>query len=484
MSETNEKVINLKWLIYRTIRAWKGVLTLAVVVALIFGLGSAVLDFIQLSDDEFMTEARQDFERQHAAWIATRERYQISLDTLEESKERQQEYNDKSIMMKIDPMRKNIASFELYVKYDYKIDPSLSVQDTDLSGRILRAYATYMTNGEMYHYIMQNLSYDIELRYFIEIFNVAVDYTNNFITVSVVHEDAQACQEILQLAKTGIESRTESIADLIDVHTISVPNQAAFETIDLDLKDEQEDNIQRVTDIDRTIQEVNLARLAWERGFDDEGEEIKGGGPEPEFEYTALNAVKGGVRMTIIGGVATAVVLFLFIAVTTLMSGKLLNPEDIKSRYGLHIIGQLPGKRKKKQSASAINRVIAKLGGVTATAKEYDTLAVTIGYSIKSNLLVRPTLNCKTIAFVGTASAPDMEKAIAAMKISGYNIVCASNVLTDATSVAKVSVADCVVLMEKQEVTNMNDIEKELATLKVWKKPILGAVVLNVDTIG
>ena len=59
--------------------------------------------------------------------------------------------------MQIDPLREYNASFEVYVYYDYQIDPNLSYQNIDLSDRILKAYATYMTNGEMYQYIINNL---------------------------------------------------------------------------------------------------------------------------------------------------------------------------------------------------------------------------------------------------------------------------------------------------------------------------------------
>ena len=48
----------------------------------------------------------------------------------------------------------------------------------------MKAYATYMTNGEMHQYIINNLSYDIELRYLGEILGISIDYTNNMISVS------------------------------------------------------------------------------------------------------------------------------------------------------------------------------------------------------------------------------------------------------------------------------------------------------------
>ncbi len=484
MNETYEKEIDLKWLIYRVLRAWRPIVVWAVIIALALGVGSFGLNAVKLLDEDFMEAARLNFEREHAAWVATKENFQVRLDNLEEAKNRQQEYNDKSIMMKIDPLRKNVASFELYVKYDYHIDPSLTVQNPDLSSRILRAYATYMTNGEMYHYIMENLSYDIELRYLTEILGISVDYDNNFITISVVHADAAACQEILSLARTGIESRTASIVEMIDEHSISMSNQVAYETIDLNLQDTQEANLQYITQIDNSIQSVNLARNEWLAGVDKNGKEIEGGGPEPEFEYTLWEVTKNAIKMIIIGGVVGAVLVVAVIAGATLLSGKLLNPEDLKNCFGLRIIGKLPQGRV-KQPFAFVSRIFAKVGGVTTRPEDYVPLARMVGSSIRSDIAAREDAKeWQTIAFTGTMPEAKLQRIVELMAIGGgFNAICASDMLTDASSVEKVSGADCVVLVETQEKSLMADVKKELEALKAWNKPVLGAVVLNTDAV-
>ncbi len=470
MNESYGKKVSLKWLIYRILRSWKAILIWSIIVGFVLGLGNVGLQAIKLSDDEFIENAKLDFEREHASWVATKENLSTQLNNLEKAKERKLDYNEKSILMKIDPLRKNIASSELYVDYDYKILPDKSEQNPDLSNRILKSYATYMTNGEMYHYIINNLDYDIELRYLNEILSISVDYSNKMISLSVVHVDKNKCQDILNLAMEGIFSRYDAVRTAIDEHQITTNNQAAYETIDLSLEDSQEANRQYVSDIDIAIQKVNENLKKWSKE------------PEPQFAYDWANTIKGGIKMTIIGGIAMFLIMSVTIAVIAVQSDKLLNPDDMKNCFGLHLIGQLPAEKKKEKFAG-ISRAFAKMCGISTKSEEYGSLAKTIGSSIKSDLLARPELSCQTIAFVGTAPAEDMEKAITAMSIEGYKIVCATNVLTDATSVDKVSNADCVVLMEKQEKTLMTEVGKELTALKVWNKPLLGAVVLNTDAL-
>ncbi len=487
MNETNERELNLMWLLYRVLRGWKSIIIWTIVGALVAGVAGFGLVGLKLIDDEYMEEAQQAFDRKHAAWWAMKEDYRIRLEKLEESKARQEEYNEKSIMMDIDPMKKTVASFELYVKYDYTIDPNLTVQNPDLSNRILRSYATYMTNGEMYQYIMNNLDYEIEMRYLTEILGISVDYSNNFITVSVVHVDDESCQQILTLARTGIESRTAQIAADIDEHSISLSNQTSYETIDNGLKDAQEANIKAVTDIDTSINALNQARLKWEAGdvepAEGQDEDDVLTGIEPVFEYSPMEIAKDVLKKAIIGAAVGFVLPIVYLCVISILSGKLLNPEDMKTRFGLRVIGLLPTDNTKR-AVSGLSAQIAKLGGVKIKQTQYPVLAKMIGSSIASEAAGREgSESWKTIAFTGTGTSEEMEKAVAAMGITGYSVVCAPGVLTDSASIDKVAAADCVVLVEAQEKAAVSDIEKELEALAAWKKPVLGAVVLNGDAI-
>ena len=66
---------------------------------------------------------------------------------------------------------------------------------------------------------------------------------------------------------------------------------------------------------------------------------------------------------------------------------------------------------------------------------------------------------------------------------TSYSVICAPDVLTDADAIEKLSKADCVVLVEKQEESTLADITKELEALKAWNKTVLGAVVINADAV-
>jgi len=68
-------------------------------------------------------------------------------------------------------------------------------------------------------------------------------------------------------------------------------------------------------------------------------------------------------------------------------------------------------------------------------------------------------------------------------KDASYSVICAPDVLTNAESIEKLSAADCVVLVEKQEESTLADISKEIEALRAWNKTVLGAVVVNADAV-
>ena len=475
MNENYEQEIDLKWLLYRVLRGWRPIVVWAIVIAIVMGAGSLGLYGLKCLDPEYLSKAELAYERAYASWVATGENFQQQMANIEEAKQEQEEYNEKSILMKIDPLRDFHASFEMYVYYDYQIMPDMAYQNVDLSDRILKAYATYMSNGELYQRIIDNVSYEIERRYLGEILGASVDYGSNMISVSVRHENAEKCQEILAIVEAALKEKYTDIAATIAEHTLTTTNSAAYEAVNLSLQETQKANRQAVTNLDISMQDTARAYEEWL--LDKEG-------AEPTPEYTLFEQIKNAIKMFIIGGVVGAVVVAVVIAFMALMSGKLLNPEDLKSRFGLRVIGQLPTKRVKKPFAF-VSQWFAKFGGVTVTPEDYNRLAKMVGTSIKSDLTSREEAAAwKKIAFTGMLSAGELQSAVDAMNIGkGLSVICAADILTSSESIEKVTSADCVVLVEKQEQSVLGDITKELEALKAWNKPVLGAVVVNVDAV-
>ncbi|MDE7326639.1 MAG: hypothetical protein K2N63_10230, partial [Lachnospiraceae bacterium] len=165
MDEQNyEQEINIGKMFYRILRDWRKIFLAAILIAVVAGVGNFALKRIKTANTEYTRKAEENFMRELAAFEATGETLLREIANLEETRIERESYNADSILMKINPYREFNASLQLYVATDYQIVPELTYQNIDLSNRILRSYLTYMSNGDMYQYILEHLSQPMELR--------------------------------------------------------------------------------------------------------------------------------------------------------------------------------------------------------------------------------------------------------------------------------------------------------------------------------
>ena len=277
---TYEPEISIGKIIYRIFRDWRKIFVIALIIAVIAGAGNFVLKKVKTSDGEYLKKVEENFARELTAFEATGATLQREIINLEETRSQREEYNEASILMKINPFREFNASLQLYIATDYQIVPELTYQNIDLSNRILRSYVTYMLNGGMYQYIMDHLSQPVELRYLKEVLSISPDYDNRMVTLSVRHVDVRECEEILNYALEAITAKQSEIVEAIGEHELNSVNQAVYEAVNLELDEWQKANIQYVSDLSIILQEKAEEYAKWEAS------------PRPQKEYTVSGIIK------------------------------------------------------------------------------------------------------------------------------------------------------------------------------------------------
>ncbi len=481
--QTYNQEINLGKVIYRILRDWRSIFIIALSIALLTGAGNLVLKKIKISNTEYITTAEENYNRELTAFYARGETLEREIANLEETREERETYNANSVLMKINPYREYNASLQLYVSTDYQIVPELTYQNIDLSNRILRSYITYMVNGDMYQYIMDNISKPIELRYLKEILSISGDYDNRMVTLSVRGEDKQSCEEILDYALSGILAKQREIADAIGEHEIVSVNQSVYETVNLELDEWQKGNLQYVSELSIRLQEKAEEYAVWEAS------------PEPGREFTDRAVVRDSVKKMILGFLVGAVFAAVFIAFRYIMSDKLQDAGELKNRFGLRVVAQVPGVHKKRVWVG-FDRLFSRMGGLVLCERDAATLAKVAGESVKAEMMmlersVSVSEKTKaagespiTLIFTGSIETSEMEKLVSLMDWQdSYSVRCVPNILSDPTAVLTVMEADYVVLVEKQEESVCSQVERELSELAAWKKKVLGFIVIGVDAV-
>lgn len=477
--QTYEQEISLQRVFYRVLRDWRKCFIIALIVATAVGAGNFILKGIQLSSPEKLESAKADYNRELTAYMAEGESLQRELENLEEMRSQQEEYNDASILMQINPFREFNASVQLYVATDYQIVPELTYQNIDLSGRILQSYLSYMRNGEMYQYILEHITENIEMRYLQEIFSISSDYDARMITLHIRGVDEQSCKELLGYALEGIYSKREEFLTAIGEHELNSLNQSIYETVNLDLDTWQKSNRQYVSDLSINTKEKLDELTNWRLS------------PMPSKEYEKSAIAKDSLKKMILGFIIVGILVAGFIAFCSILSGKVQSAQDLKGRFRLRVIAQIPLARKKRV-LTCIDRLFAKMGGLTVNEKDAAQLTTLAAQSIKAELTAH-TDNVKEtaaanqgikLAFTGSIPENEIKTLLSGMKWEdGFSAYSVPNILQNPDAVSAVTNADYIILVEKQEESTYSQIERELEELKAWKKEVLGVIVLGVDGI-
>lgn len=478
--QTYEQEISLQRVFYRVLRDWRKCFFIALVVAILVGAGNFALKEIQLSTPEKLESAKMDYSRELTAYEAEGDSLNREIENLEEMRTQQETYNDASILMQINPFREFNASVQLYVATDYKILPDKTYQDIDLSGRILQSYLSYMQNGEMYQYILDHLTEKIEMRYLQEIFNITSNYDTCMVTLRIRGVDEQSCREILDYALEGIYAKREEILTAIGQHELNSLNQSIYETVNLELDAWQKSNRQYVSDLSVNTKEKLDDLTAWRLS------------PKPDKEYELSAIAKDSLKKLILGFIIVAVLVAAFIAFRSIISDKVQASQDLKGRFGLRTIAQIPQTRKKR-AWNWIDRGFAKIGGLTVKESDAEQLIALAAQSISAELTAQTkensgkgSANQETIklAFTGSVAEEEIKALLSGMKWgNGFSADSVPNILQNPAAVSSITEADYVILVEKQEVSSYSQIERELEELRAWKKEVLGVIVLGVDGI-
>ncbi|MDE7325151.1 MAG: hypothetical protein K2N63_02560 [Lachnospiraceae bacterium] len=481
--QSYEPEIRIGKVLYRIFRDWRKILVIAFTVSVIVGGGNFVLKRIKTSDGEYLKKVEENFSRELAAFEATGETLLREIVNLEETRTQREEYNASSILMKINPFREFNASLQLYIATNYQIVPELTYQNIDLSNRILRSYITYMVNGGMYQYIMERLSQPVELRYLKEVLSISPDYDNRMVMLSVRHVDAQACEEILDYAMEAIKAKQSEIVAAIGEHQLNSVNQAVYEAVDLELDEWQKANIQYVSDLSIKLQEKAEEYTKWEAS------------EKPRKDYTNSGIIKNSVKKMILGFLVGAVLAAAYLAFHYIVSDKLKDADDLKGRFGLRVIAQIPGMHKSRAFVG-FDRLFARLFGLPFRAGDGKVLAKLAAGSVQAELSAWEIEKEKggkfkdgnekslKLVFTGTVAFEEMKKLLAEMGWENNTAIqCVPSILHDPDAVPAVMDADYVILVEEQEKSTYSRIERELEELSAWRKKVLGVIVVGVDAI-
>lgn len=468
-----EREINLKRLLYKALRHWRAAIVTAIIAAVVVGGTKCTMELIKLSDPEVVERRQTEYIGKLAQYQQEGEAIQKSLDALEASIQRKEEYNENSVLMQIDPHNEWCGTVDFYVDTDYQIMPDSIYQNQNIANQIVKVYNTYITNGELYQYIDNRLETPIGFQQLREMLSVSVDDQSFIIHFFVRNSSEEKCNELLTLIEEGMKEKQKEILKSVGEYELEVTNNSVYSQNNYDLEQLQKDNLQEITELQNSYSIKKLERLEWERN---EGK-IKN-----SVVISKGKAIKDSIKTAIIAGVAAVFVVLLFYGLSFLFS-KFVQDRDEFDGWGC-FVGELPCAYKKRRFRW-VDRIISRLLLGDVRADEYETRLTAAAKQIGEAAKLSYGTAEPVIVLVGDLPKGELEELTMAMQQSkavyGVRFVTGGNPFLEVRAIDAVLLADGVILAAKQGYTKRENVYQIREQLKELKKPLAAVVLTEAD---
>lgn len=456
---TYEQEIDLKELLFTILYRWRPIVLAAVVLGILLG-GYKVADGLRSQQDkEAVEEIREQYEMDLEAYNRNLASGEWDIEKAKRALENQQDYNDSSVLMQIDPYNKPRAAADILIRLDsaeWELYPDgINMDPTD---SLVKLYSSNLVQRLDWSGLEKETGVDSQ--YLKELVGVGADYSSNTVTIDVVYSDKETAEKILDEILRQLERRKGEFAAVAGNYTANVVNRNLSFIMDTGLEDRQKQNTDKIFSYQKDLADK-------EKAFKDLEE------PEVPQEISRKKVAMQGIKFALIGGVGGAFLLAFYFCMIYVLSGKLHTDDELKDRFRVKILGvfALPVKT---GFLCGIDRWLERLEGKSARAAEEEVLE-------------RITLNiqnyagdAKNILFTGTVSQEVLNELAAKLseRLPGISLIVGANMNQSADTLRLLAGCDGVVLVEKREVSRCSQIQKEKESIDALKKPIIGCMVL------
>ena len=478
MDSEMEFEIDLRDMLYRVLLSWRQILRGALIIGLLALVFIFARGFLSNRDEEALQKAESKYRIELSDYEATGEQLAARIENLRDALAKQQAYNENSVLMKIDPMKKAVGSFVIYINADAQIDPKLSLRTTDPNLRFLNAYAGYLSGGELHNAILPQIDTVDEVRFLQELLTDTVDIDSSTITVTCVGKSEDEVRKILTLARQYLNEKYEVYQTTLGEHKIDILTESINTAIDLKLADLQKQNLQKITDYSTQISDLKKKEEAWENT------------PAPKAKFGMPYVIKQSVKYGIIGCAAGVFVMAAFYAMAYVFSRTMKTDSDW-NLFGIPVLGniwRIAPKRKQTVFERWIEKYIIQKTGLDRFVVEgigernwkndeqtQDRLVVNnLGGVLKEK-------NLSGATFISLMEEEKARELVANLDQIDSSTACvlAGNVLEDPNTVQKLGDTAAVIVLGQRYKTKIDDIRKVRTLLSAFGKSIIGAVVLE-----
>lgn len=461
--KNDETEIDLIDLTHAIFRRWRVVLATGVVLGAVIGGYKGATGFMKLQNKEYLAENNATYESEMLQYTSSKQSLEQQIQKYTDEINKNQEYQDTSILMSIDPYDAYRETATFYVSTNYQIMPEMNYQNPDKTKNVIGAYLAIANNGQLYKNVLTELGDDMTIRNLKELVNVNADYDNNLLSITVYGKDKEMASNLMKLLREELLKEKDTISSGVGEHTIALVEQSSINSVDEDLKQKHDDFNKNMTTLQSGLsdRQTKLAALK-----------------KPTSTLISKGSVvKNIVRFGIVGVFLGFILSAGFIFMSYVFGGKIHTAYD-PERLGLRVLGDCHEVVRKRPFAF-LDSFVGRIFGVRSEDCDLNRVCGVAMARLQGMIKAEGYERTK-ISIVSSLEYAELEWVADALKTASKEIEIEEigNIITDAAATADLEKVESVILVEKKEMTKKKDLMKEIEILRDVHKEIAGIILL------
>lgn len=468
--ETQERVereINLAELFWNVLLGWRQIICLGVVFAVLLGGMKFAMNVrsSQSLQDINVEEEKEELEEEELNKIEDAKQMQIRIDDYEK-------YMEKSPLMQINPYQKPVQELQYYVKSDYIINYTKD-RERDYTTEVASLYRNYIMGGEMVQKVIDSAGLSINKEDLGELLQVTPSSEQGTFYINISYADTEKLQEISDIVKSLLEQKSTELQK-VGSHSLELISESQNVVVDTTLIDRKSNMATSMTTLKTQLQTMKTAMTPQQTAiFEAEMEEIRG---EKETEEESGFSIK----YVILGAIVGMFLACAWIACRMLFTARLQSSEEIRSMYGIRLLGEVSASSDKKRFLSVIDKKILAVKNrrkkYLPLEKQIKVVAASIALSCKQEGIDCVYMTGSEYEKADAAVLERIKKELSDQKIKVRD---GENISYDAASLQACIETGNIVFVEQKGQSIYDEIYREINLAKEQKGNILGAVVLE-----
>lgn len=401
---------------------------------------------------------------------------------LEEMLEVKEEHNSHSIMSQIDYNNAPSIRMTYHIATNKQaIYPVMSIKND--TNNVIELYVKKVLNSDTYNYISKEMGWDIDTRCVHELISLERG-TDELFTIVIVARNEGECAEMASIIKSKINEAIPLVNDVYAEYDITLVDEIYNETYNeniLTYKKEKKDELSAIKNemlnIKTMLNEKQLKYYdALINGIPETDTALKDI-EQKESNTNTRSAVN--IKYIVLGSVFGAVLSLVYVLAQYLFSSTLRNDKDILALTNRQIFGNVYEENEKKKILSVVDKFIYRLFGVSDIGEKSNAKEM-----ILSNIRISmKKKNLKKVYLISSCNDKNVENVLngLAQKIQNesYEAIVAIDILRNVEKLEEILMAECVVIVEKENTSKYADIKKLVEVCEMHQVTVLGNVVVK-----